>query len=57
MDWRVDYDTNRVLHYWRKIGIEPNTCMDLLQTFNSRTSPPLDDDELATIWRSVFKMN
>lgn len=50
-------DTNRVLHYWRKIGIEPNTCMDLLQTFNSRTSPPLDDDELATIWRSVFKMN
>ena len=50
-------DTNRVLHYWRKIGIEPNACMDLLQTFNSRTSPPLDDDELATIWRSVFKMN
>lgn len=50
-------DTNRVLHYWRKIGIEPNTCMDLLQSFNNRTSPPLDDDELATIWRSVFKMN
>ena len=50
-------DTNKVLHYWRKIGIEPNTCMDLLQIFNNRTSPPLDDSELSTIWKSVFKMN
>ncbi|WP_201784291.1 primase C-terminal domain-containing protein, partial [Lactococcus lactis] len=28
----------------------------LLRTFNNRTSPPLPDDELATIWKSVFKM-
>lgn len=49
-------DTNKVLHYWRKIGIEPNTCMDLLQAFNNKTSPPLDDKELTAIWKSVFKM-
>lgn len=49
-------DTNRILHYWRKIGIEPSVCMDLLRTFNNRTSPPLPDEELATIWKSVFKM-
>ncbi|MDU0397221.1 hypothetical protein KF146HA_00660 [Lactococcus lactis] len=49
-------DTNRILHYWRKIGIDNNSCMDLLRTFNNRTSPPLHDDELATIWKSVFKM-
>lgn len=49
-------DTNRILHYWRKIGIDNNNCMDLLRTFNNRTSPPLHDDELATIWKSVFKM-
>lgn len=49
-------DTNRILHYWRKIGIDNNHCMDLLRTFNNRTSPPLPDDELATIWKSVFKM-
>ncbi|MFZ2577462.1 MAG: bifunctional DNA primase/polymerase [Lactococcus hircilactis] len=49
-------ETNRILHYWRKIGIVPTDCMDLLRTFNSRTSPPLHDDELATIWKSVFKM-
>jgi hypothetical protein len=30
--------------------------MDLLLAFNNRTSPPLDDDELTTIWKSVFKM-
>ena len=50
-------ETNKVLHYWRKIGVEPSVCMDLLQSFNNRTSPPLDDTELATIWKSVFKMN
>ena len=49
-------DTNRILHYWRKIGIDPSICMDLLLAFNNRTSPPLDDDELTTIWKSVFKM-
>lgn len=49
-------DTNRVLHYWRKIGVENSVCMDLLRAFNNRTSPPLHDDELATIWKSVFKM-
>ena len=49
-------DTNKVLHYWRKIGIDPSVCMDLLLAFNNRTSPPLDDNELTTIWKSVFKM-
>lgn len=49
-------DTNKILHYWRKIGIEPASCMDLLQAFNNRTSPPLEDNELATIWKSVYKM-
>lgn len=48
-------DTNRILHYWCKIGVELDTCMDMLTDFNNRTSPPLDDDELAQIWRSVFK--
>ncbi|WP_369293630.1 primase C-terminal domain-containing protein [Klebsiella pneumoniae] len=27
-----------------------------MRTFNNRTSPPLPDDELATILKSVFKM-
>lgn len=49
-------DTNKILHYWRKIGIDNRVCMDLLQRFNDRTSPPLPDNELATIWKSVFKM-
>ncbi len=49
-------DTNKVLHYWRKIGLDPSVCMDLLLVFNNRTSPPLDDDELTKIWKSVFKM-
>lgn len=50
-------DTNRILHYWHRIGIDPTVCMDLLLSFNNKTSPPLDDDELATIWKSVYKMN
>lgn len=49
-------DTNKILHYWRKIGLDPSVCMDLLQAFNNRTAPPLDDDELANIWKSVYKM-
>lgn len=53
---RRNIDTNRVLHYWRKIGVEPSVCMDLLLSFNNRTSPPLDDTELTTIWKSVYKM-
>ncbi|MGX7047812.1 hypothetical protein RU86_GL001648 [Lactococcus piscium] len=53
---RRNIDTNKVLHYWRKIGIEPSACMDLLQAFNTKTSPPLDDKELTAIWESVFKM-
>ncbi|MGL4247823.1 MAG: primase C-terminal domain-containing protein [Lactococcus garvieae] len=29
--------------------------MDLLETFNNRTSPPLEDSELKGIWGSVWR--
>lgn len=47
--------TNKILHYWRKIGIEPSVCMDLLERFNNRNNPPLEDQEIMTIWGSVWQ--
>lgn len=47
--------TNKLLHYWRKIGIEPSVCMDLLENFNTRSNPPLEEQELMTIWGSVWQ--
>ncbi|MBH0336180.1 hypothetical protein BM86_11790 [Bacillus thuringiensis] len=46
---------NRFLFYLRKIGLPPTESKTLLLDLNNRTSPPLDDKELATIWRSVWK--
>lgn len=48
-------DTNKILHYWRKIGVEPSHCLDLLEAFNNRTSPPLESSELKGIWGSVWR--
>lgn len=48
-------DTNRILHYWKTIEIEPKDCYELLTDFNNRTSPPLDEAELTQIWKSVWK--
>lgn len=47
--------TNKLLHYWRKVGVEPAVCLDLLESFNSRNNPPLDEEELKIIWGSVWK--
>lgn len=45
----------QLLSYWRKIGVSPSTCMDLLQEFNNKCQPPMDTSELVSIWKSVWK--
>lgn len=47
--------TNKLLHYWRKVGIEPKNCADLINIFNNHNTPPLNEDEIKTIWRSVWR--
>ena len=48
-------NTNKLLHYWKKVGVNPQECLNLFLDFNNRSTPPLDDEELKTIWGSVWR--
>lgn len=48
--------TNKLLHYWAKIGVSSEECLNLFLDFNSRSTPPLENEELEKIWGSVFKL-